>query len=121
MLKYAKIINDETKACDVGLGTNISFYQSIGMTEMDVEQAYDGKWYLTGYAPDAPSSIANKERIAELEEKLEETDPIILELVESVLLNGGNLVMPADTGTDYATILNNRAAWRAELAELTNS
>ena len=52
MLKYAKIVNEETKQCDVGIGTNIDFYQSIGMTEMDVEQSYDGNWYVSGYAPE---------------------------------------------------------------------
>lgn len=50
MFKYAKVINEETKACEVGLGTNSAFYQSIGMTEMEVEQAYDGQWYVAGYA-----------------------------------------------------------------------
>lgn len=54
MLKYAKTINEETKACEVGLGTNSAFYQSIGMTEMEVEQAHDGSWYLSGYAPEKP-------------------------------------------------------------------
>lgn len=54
MKKYAKIINEETKACEVGIGTNSAFYQSIGMTEMEVEQAYDGSWYLAGYAPEKP-------------------------------------------------------------------
>lgn len=51
MIKYAKIINHETKLCEVGTGTNTEFYKSIGMTEMDVEQAYNGQWYLSGYAP----------------------------------------------------------------------
>lgn len=51
MKKYAKVINEETKLCEVGLGTNSAFYQSIGMTEMEVEQAYDGSYYLKGYAP----------------------------------------------------------------------
>ena len=51
---YAKIINEETKACEVGLGTNSAYYQSIGMEEMEVEQAYDGSWYLVGYAPEKP-------------------------------------------------------------------
>ena len=54
MKKYAKIINEETKACEVGLGTNSKFYQSIGMVEMEVEQAYDGGWYLQGFAPEKP-------------------------------------------------------------------
>lgn len=55
MLKYAKVINEETKQCEVGLGTNSKFYQSIGMTEIEVEQAYDGQWYLQGYAPEKPA------------------------------------------------------------------
>ena len=54
MKKYAKIVNEETKACEVGLGTNSAYYQSIGMEEMEVEQAYDGSWYLVGYAPEKP-------------------------------------------------------------------
>lgn len=54
MKKYAQIINEETKECSVGLGTNSAFYKSIGMTEMDVEQAYNGQWYLSGYAPAKP-------------------------------------------------------------------
>lgn len=55
MLKYAKIINNKTKECNVGLGTNIEFYKSIGMTEMDVEQAYNGSWYVAGYVPEQPA------------------------------------------------------------------
>jgi len=55
MIKYAKIINEQTKQCEVGLGTNAEFYKSIGMTEMDVEQAYNGCWYVTGYAPGKPT------------------------------------------------------------------
>ena len=54
MKKYAKIVNEETKACEVGLGTNSAFYQSIGMIEMEVEQAYDGQWYVKGFAPEKP-------------------------------------------------------------------
>ena len=54
MIKYAKVINEETKACEVGLGINSNFYQSIGMIEMEVEQAHDGSWYLSGYVPEKP-------------------------------------------------------------------
>lgn len=53
---YAKIINDETKQCEVGIGTNTKFYESIGMTEMDVEQAHDGQWYVKGFAPEEPET-----------------------------------------------------------------
>lgn len=68
MKKYAKIINEETKACEVGLGTNEKFYQFIGMTEMDVEQAYDGSWYEAGYAPQQPEKT--KEEISEQRRQL---------------------------------------------------
>lgn len=60
MLKYAKIINHETKLCEVGTGTNAKFYQSIGMTEMDVEQAYNGQWYLRGCAPEKPAPTVDE-------------------------------------------------------------
>lgn len=52
MIKFAKIIDEQTKKCEVGTGTNIQFYKSIGMTELDVEQSdVDGAWYLAGFAP----------------------------------------------------------------------
>lgn len=115
----AKIINETTKECIVGLGTNTAFYKSIGMTEMDVEQGYDGKWYVTGHAPEKPQSVIDEERIAELKANIAATDAAVMEMVESALLNGGNLVMPTgDEGADYSTILANRAAWRTELAQL---
>ena len=64
MLKYAKITNEETKSCDVGLGTNIDFYKSMGMTEQEVEQAYDGQWFLKGYAPTKPAPTIAEQVIA---------------------------------------------------------
>ena len=51
MLKYAQIIDEKTKEVSVGVGTDTEFYQSIGMEEMEVEQAYNGEWYIKGYAP----------------------------------------------------------------------
>lgn len=80
MLKYAKIVNEETKQCDVGIGTDIEFYESIGMTEMDVEQAWDGSWYLTGYAPEKPAPT--KEEVAQTRRQLyiEHKDPITCQI-----------------------------------------
>lgn len=66
MKKYAKVINEETKLCEVGLGTNKAFYQSIGMTEQEVEQAYDGSWYVLGYAPKKPLNEIKAEKRAEI-------------------------------------------------------
>ena len=74
MKKYAKVINEKTKQCEVGLGTNTKFYQSIGMIEMEIEQAYNGNYYIKGYCPKKPQEIINKERIAVLEKYLTTTD-----------------------------------------------
>ena len=63
---YAKIVNEQTKECQVGIGTNVEFYKKIGMTEMEVEQAYSGQWYLKGYAPAKPEPTI-EEQVAKLE------------------------------------------------------
>lgn len=52
MKYYAKIENPETRTVSIGTGTNHTFYESIGMTMMDVEQSdIDGQWYVADYAP----------------------------------------------------------------------
>ena len=76
MLKYAKVINEETKLCEVGLGTNNNFYQSIGMEELEVEQAYNGKWYLAGYAPAKSEPTKEEQRENRARSYKEEVDPI---------------------------------------------
>ena len=53
--KYAIVIDEDTKQCNVGLGENVAFYKSIGMTQQNVEQAYNNQWYLTGHAPEPPA------------------------------------------------------------------
>ena len=75
---YAKIINEETKACEVGTGTNTEFYRSIGMSEMEVEQAYDGSWYLKGYAPEKPTEQKETEVRAVRNQYLEQTDKYMI-------------------------------------------
>ena len=52
MIKFAKVINDETFLCEVGLGSNSNFYKSIGMKEQDVEiSEIDNNWYLAEKCP----------------------------------------------------------------------
>lgn len=86
MLKYAKIINEETKLCEVGIGTNSKFYQSIGLTQMEVEQAYNGNWYIMGYAPKKPETSYIEKRLAEYPPLGEQLDMIYWDKV-----NGTNL------------------------------
>lgn len=83
MRKYAKITNEQTKQCDVGLGTNIKFYQSLGMIEMDVEQAYNGQWYITGYAPAEPEKTYIEKRVAEYPAITEQLDMIYWDKVNN--------------------------------------
>ena len=55
MLKYAQIVDESAGAVNVGLGDDSEFYESIGMSLMDVDQAADGGWYLAEKVP-APSA-----------------------------------------------------------------
>lgn len=52
--RYARITNEETKEVQVGVGCPDEYYLEIGMWEMEVEQAYNGLWYVAGYAPVPP-------------------------------------------------------------------
>ncbi len=66
MQKYAKIINEETGACIVGLGESESaaeYYATLGMELMEVEQASSGGWYLADKVPEVTvtSEWVNKE------------------------------------------------------------
>lgn len=105
MKKYAKVINEETKACEVGLGTNSAFYQSIGMIEMEVEQSYDGTWYLQGFAPVRPIEEMQQARIKELQQYLSETD--------------WYAIRESETGVDIPVeVKKARADARAEISSL---
>lgn len=66
MKVYAQIIDEETKQVNIGTGTNTEFYKSIGMTEMEVEQAYNGSYYLKGYAPTQNLDELKSEKLSEL-------------------------------------------------------
>ena len=89
MKKYAKITNQETGLCEVGTGTNSSFYQSIGMISLDVQQSdIDNNWYLSEKCP--MKTDEEKER-EERERRNEEIDNKIKELQTMALpevLNG---------------------------------
>lgn len=54
MQKYAKVVNKETGECEVGLGTDAEYYQSLGMTLQDVTQSFNGNWYLAELCPPDP-------------------------------------------------------------------
>ena len=70
MIKYAKVIDEKIGLVEVGLGTDIVYYKSIGMTEMDVQQSdIDGAWYLAEKCPMKSDDDKTQERKAEFEKQ----------------------------------------------------
>ena len=75
---FAKIIDEKTKRCDIAPGTNAQFYKSIGFAQMEIEQGYDGCWYLKGYAPEKPQEIKEQEVRAVRNQYLKQTDEFMI-------------------------------------------
>lgn len=120
MKKYAKVINEETKACEVGLGTNSAFYQSVGMVEMEVEQSFDGSWYLQGFAPEKPAKETAQEKIeelkAELQAELAKSDYIDNKFIEAIVKN--DMILLDTLKVKYKDKLEERQAIRNRIDEL---
>lgn len=116
MLKYATISNESTKECNVGLGTNAEFYKSIGMVEMEVEQAYDGSWYVAGYAPEKPESLIIKEKVEEARAFLTSTDWCIVKIAEAETVEE-----QAELREKYADTIKKRKEARELINEYENS
>lgn len=94
MLKYAKIMNQETKQCLVGMGRNTAFYESIGMKQMEVEQAHNGDWYVLGFAPTKPEATYAEKRQSEY--------PMISDQLDMI----------------YWDKVNNTNLWQEKIAEI---
>lgn len=62
--RYAKIIDEKTHEVQVGVGCDDAYYEEIGMTKMDVELAYNGLWYVAGYAPLPPEPTIDEKKVA---------------------------------------------------------
>jgi len=65
MKKYAIFENKEIKQVNIVEGKLISLLHA---ELMDVEQAYNGNWYLVGYAPTKPEPTL-QERLTQLEQE----------------------------------------------------
>lgn len=113
MKKYAIIVDEETKEVKVGVGCNEDYYKSIGMTLMDIEQAYNDNWYVKGYAPEKPAPTPEElkqEEILNLLGYLQSTDYIAIKIAEG-----------AATKEDYADVLKEREKARIRIRQLDNS
>lgn len=103
MLKYTKIINESTKEVSIALGSN----PPSGYIEMDVEQSWDSKWYISGYAPQKPEEVIKQERIAELKQMLADAD-----------YWGQKYLDGEYTDEEWAEKVAQRKAWREEIRRL---
>ena len=94
MLKYAMIDDEATKRVTYGLGTDVEFYTSIGMTEMEIEQSdVDGMWYVSGYAP---MKSEEEKQLEEQQRLLNEAKTKRAEEVASITVEIDGMVFDGD-------------------------
>lgn len=82
MFKYVKFDENSGLCTEVGTGTNTAFYKSIGMVDMEVEQAYDGSYYLKGYAP---TKSGDEQALEELQKEQTDLNAQIKQLKDQLL------------------------------------
>ena len=92
MLKYVKIINEETGQIAIGTGSNINYYKSKGFALQEVEEV-DGVYYLKDKAP---TLDLDKLKIQKKEELKQARDLYLIEngynFSENDLFNIVNLI-----------------------------
>ena len=104
MRKWAKVVNEELKQCEVGLGTDEKYYEKNGFEIKEVENGTDGKWYLKGYAPSVEIPSYKQKRINELKDLLAEYDYI-----------GTKIATGCATIEDYKDIIEMCEGYRKEI------
>lgn len=78
MKLYGTVIDNNTGLCSIGTGTNIEFYKSIGMVELDVKQSnIDNKYYLANKCP----MKTNEQTIKEEQDKINHLTMTALDFV----------------------------------------
>lgn len=63
MLKYAKIINEQTKDVEIGIGCSDNYHIKNGMTIMDAKQSYNSKWYIKCFESEKPKPTIEEMKI----------------------------------------------------------
>lgn len=94
MIRYAIIEDEVTKRVTYGVGTDVEFYTSIGMTEMEIEQSdVDDMWYVAGYAP---MKSEEQKKIEEEQRLLNEAKAKRAEKVNSITVEIDGMVFDGD-------------------------
>ncbi len=100
MKKYAIFENKEIKQVNIVEGKLISLLHA---ELMDVEQAYNGNWYLVGYAPKKPQPTV-EEKLTQLENEYQ-----MPRVLREIILANPNM---------YSQFIVGRAKELEELAEI---
>lgn len=75
MICRYKVYKPKTHEVLIAVGDNIPLFESMGYTEVgEVEQAYNGRYFIAGYAPTKPQEEIEKQVRAERDRRLAETD-----------------------------------------------
>ena len=114
-MKYGILENNKFTFIDEDLETLKNTLPFIGKSEKDIKEfaddevvlAYDGSWYVKGYAPEKPQELINAERIAELKQNLADAD-----------FWGQKYLDGEYTEEEWEVKKATRKAWRKELREL---
>lgn len=70
MKNWVKVVDEEKKLCIVGGGTDTEFYKKDGFIFAEIETAWNGAFYLKGYAPEKPIEVKQAEVRADRDNKL---------------------------------------------------
>lgn len=88
MKKYALVINDETKQVSICDDSQIEHFKECGYTKQDVEESYNGLWYLKGYAPQETVAEKNENIRKQRQARYEvESDPLRMDYDEALAQN----------------------------------
>jgi hypothetical protein len=94
MIRYAIIEDEVTKRVSYEVGTDVEFYTSIGMTEMEIEQSdIDGLWYVAGYAP---MKSEEQKQLEEQQRLLNNAKAQRAEKVNSIIVEVDGMVFDGD-------------------------
>lgn len=90
MTQRYKIQNENTKEVLIAVGEDIEWFEAMGYTEVgEVEQAYDGRYYVAGYEPEIPDEELEARHLAEAKrERAEQVGAILVE-VDGMVFDGG--------------------------------
>jgi len=106
--RWAKVIDDVKKLCEVGLGDDSAYYRSIGYEKIEVAEGSDGRWYVKGYEPGNAIPSAKQKRITELKKLLASYDYV-----------GVKIATGCATIEDYKDIIDMCESYRQEIRILS--